>query len=142
MQTKDFLNRARNLQFKIDKQKEQIDRWNELSLSVNSPQFDKPIVDHSPSYEAPFVKWIGKIIDMEAVIEKELVELNKVKQEIKKAVSTYIDDADTAIVIIKRYVDLLSFQEIATTLSMRNSTMYRLHKTGIEMLEKGEPYDT
>lgn len=140
METKEFLNRARNLQFKIEKQKEQISRWNELSLSVPSIQYDKEIVDHSRNYDAPFVKWIGKIIDMEKLIEDELADLNRYKQEIKKAVSNHIDDGETALIIIKRYVELLSFEDIAKSLNLRNSTMYRLHKEGLEALTKGEPY--
>lgn len=91
--------------------------------------------------EAPFLKWLYKILDMEKVIEREMLELNRLKQEIKKAVSTYIEDEDTALVIIKRYVELLPFEEIAKSLCMRSSTMFRLHREGIEILSKGEPYD-
>ncbi len=65
--------------------------YDERSYSIFSPCFDEPFVDYTPSYEAPFVRWLFK----KAEAEEELAELEKkaikIKLELESVIATVED---------------------------------------------------
>lgn len=67
IQKKIFISIAINL---IKKKKDYIAFCNERASSIPGQNFTTPRVDHTPSYEAPFVRWILKASDVEAELKK------------------------------------------------------------------------
>ena len=65
MDKKAYLCRYHNLLEKIEKKKEYIRFCDERAKSVPGQDFSIERVDHTPPYEAPFVKWVLKGIDAE-----------------------------------------------------------------------------
>ena len=78
MTSKEFLQRPMRLRWRIDALKLQKEQYEELANSIPGGNYDKPVVQKTRSNEAPFIKWIDKIIDVDnkiAEFEKELKDL-------------------------------------------------------------------
>ena len=92
MDKKTYLCRYHNLLEKIQKKKEYIAFCHERAGSIPGPQYGERINNPSPSYEAPFVRWIFKGIEAEEELEELEKKLKIVKMEIEKAINTGTPD--------------------------------------------------
>lgn len=102
MDKKTYLCRYHNLLEKIQKKKEYIAFCDERASSIPGQDFTTPRVDHTPSYEAPFVKWIIKAADAKRELETLEEQCGRVKAEIETAISK-LGDEDLQMVLIFRY---------------------------------------
>ena len=82
MTAKEYLERAKNINGKIHLVCEEITRLRSLSESISSPSFEEK-VQHSTNIEAPFVKYIEKIMEKEEELKKEVVVLCQENGHIK-----------------------------------------------------------
>lgn len=90
-------------------------------------------MDHTPSYEAPFVKWIIKAADAKRELETLEEQCGRVKAEIETAISK-LGDEDLQMVLIFRYIDWLSWIEISNKIYCSIASVYRKHNEAIEKL--------
>ena len=140
MEIKEFLSLPGQLDAKIKKTRERIARWEELSLGIPGQNYDEPVVQRTRSGEAPFVKWIGKILEAQKDLELRLVELSIVKGRVGKIIGR-LDDPDAAAILIYRYLDLCSWKEIEDRMNYNERRIYKLHEEALKELKKGEPYE-
>lgn len=133
MDKKTYLCRYHNLLEKIQKKKEYIAFCDERASSIPGQDFTTPRVDHTPSYEAPFVKWIIKAADAKRELETLEEQCGRVKAEIETAISK-LGDEDLQMVLIFRYIDWLSWIEISNKIYCSIASVYRKHKEAIEKL--------
>ena len=133
MDKKEFLGRYHNLLEKIESKKNYIAFCAERARSVSSPCFSEPRVDHTPSYEAPFVRWIYKGIEAEEELEKLEKEAGFVRMEIEKAINT-IQDEELQMVLTYRYIDWLTWDEICGRIYCSISSVKRKHEKAIELI--------
>ena len=134
MDKKKYLSKYHNIQLQIERKKEYIKFCDERSYSISSPCFDEPLVDHTPSYEAPFVRWLFK----KAEAEEELVELEKkaikVKLEIESVIAT-VDDECLEMILNYRYIDWLSWEEICNKVYCSLATVKRKHEKALDLIK-------
>lgn len=133
MDKKTYLFRYHNLLEKIQKKKEYIAFCDERASSIPGQDFTTPRVDHTPSYEAPFVKWIIKAADAKRELETLEEQCGRVKAEIETAISK-LGDEDLQMVLIFRYIDWLSWIEISNKIYCSIASVYRKHNEAIEKL--------
>lgn len=133
MDKKTYLCRYYNLLEKIQKKKEYIAFCDERASSIPGQDFTTPRVDHTPSYEAPFVKWIIKAADAKRELETLEEQCGRVKAEIETAISK-LGDEDLQMVLIFRYIDWLSWIEISNKIYCSIASVYRKHNEAIEKL--------
>lgn len=134
MDKKTYLCRYHNLLEQIEKKKEYIAFCNERSSSIPGQDFTQPRVDHTPSYEAPFVKWILKASDAEAELRKLEEELPKVKAEIENAISK-IGDEKLQMILIYRYIDWMTWYEISKKVYWSVASVKRKHEQALRELK-------
>jgi len=133
MDKKTYLCRYHNLLEKIQKKKEYIAFCHERAGSIPGPQYGERINNPSPSYEAPFVKWIYRAIDAEDELKDLEAKAELAKQEIETSISK-IGDEDLQMILIYRYIDWLSWIEIANKIYCSLASVYRKHNEALEKL--------
>ena len=134
MSVKDFLERAQHLDDAINAHLAELTHLRNLSLQINSSRLEEH-VSHSAAHEAPFAKWVERIVDKEKKINEEIDKLVAVKLEI----SGYIDGIENPLwqsLLRNRYVLCKSWPDIAVAMDISLRTVQRLHKKILKNLEK------
>lgn len=134
MDKKTYLCRYHNLLEKIQKKKEYIAFCDERASSIPGPQYGERINNPSPSYEAPFVKWIYRGIEAEDELKELEAKAELVKQEIETAISK-LEDETLQMILIYRYIDWLSWLEISNKVFWSIATVKRKHERAIGLLK-------
>lgn len=134
MGVKDFLERARHLDDAINSQVAELTHLRDLSMKISSSRLEEHVT-HSKPAEAPYAKWVERIVDKEKEINAEIDKLVTVKLEI----SDYIDGIGNPLwqsLLRHRYVLCKSWPDIAVDMDSSLRTVQRLHKNILKNLEK------
>ena len=134
MGVKDFLERARHLDDAINAHLAELTHLRSLSLQISSSRLEEHVSRSAPQ-EAPFAKWVERIVDKEKEINDEIDRLVAVKLEI----SDYIDGIENPLwqsILRHRYVLCKSWPDIAVAMDSSLRTVQRLHKKILKNLEK------
>ena len=134
MTSKEFLQRPMRLRWRIDALKLQKEQYEELANSIPGGNYDKPVVQKTRSNEAPFIKWIDKIMDIEKKIESLEAEYETAKAEVVKAIEK-LPNPDYQTILIMRYLNEYSWADICDKLYISLSTAKRWHWDAINSLE-------
>lgn len=134
MTSKEFLQRPMRLRLRIDALKLQKEQYKVLANSVPGGNYDKPIVQMTRSNNAPFIKWIDKIMDVEKKIETMEAEYETAKATVLKAIEK-LPNTDHQTILIMRYLNEYSWTEICDKLYISLSTAKRWHWDAINSLE-------
>lgn len=131
----EFLKRYMVLEDKIKKKKSYIDFCDERSLSISGPSYGEKIGSNpNRNTEAPFVKWIYKKIEAEEQLREMEEQIVVVKNEIEEVISR-LENADYEKLLTYRYIDCLTWREIADLQYVSRATLYRWHDEAIEKLQ-------
>lgn len=133
MTAKEYLNQARHLEALINCRLREIDYWKDLSSSVSGMRFDG--MPHSPNRptEAPFVRCIEKIDEIQHDVEKKVALLVEVRDEINTAIDKLVN-REEQVVLRYRYLDSFSWTEISHMLNVSERTVYRIHGSALQNL--------
>lgn len=134
MTSKEFLQRPMRLRWRIDALKLQKEQYEELANSIPGGNYDKPVVQKTRSNEAPFIKWIDKIMDIEKKIESMEAEYETAKAAVVKAIEQ-LPNPDHQTILIMRYLNEYSWADICDKLYISLSTAKRWHWDAINSLE-------
>lgn len=117
---------------KISKQEELIQYYETMSHSLGGGGFEEK-VQCTPSFEAPFVKWIYKKIDAESVL-KVMKENLKIKIDEMLEIIERVDNIDYRKILTYRYIQNKDWEFIFNSLYLGSSTTYRYHKLALKAL--------
>lgn len=134
MGVKDFLERARHLDDAINSKLAELSHLRDLSTKIGNSRLEEHVSGSRPQ-EAPFAKWVERIVDKEKEINDEIDKLVAVKLEI----SDYIDGINNPLwqcLLRHRYVLCKSWSDIAVDMNSSLRTVQRLHKKILKNLEK------
>jgi len=134
MNVKEYLSRYHKTIVKIKELEEIVAEYIRLANSIPGINFDQVRIDGTKSLQAPFEKWIIKALDEEAEIDRLKKELPKIKIEIMNLIDS-VEDYDLKKVLIYRYIDWYSWNEIAAKMSYSYSTARRLHDKGTKAIK-------
>ena len=70
MTSKEFLQKPMRIQHRIEQLQLKRQTFEELANSIPGGNYDKPLVQKTRNTQAPFIKWIDKIMEVEKEIEK------------------------------------------------------------------------
>lgn len=130
MTAKEYLRQAYRLDQKISSDLEEVASLREMSASVSSPQLTKR-VQTSKNTDAPFVRALEKIMDLEERINKEIELLMELKKEIR-AVITTVEDTDECMILKYRYVHNYTWEQIGNELHADARTVRRWHGKALQ----------
>ena len=134
MDIKNYLKQIKLLKRAIIIKEARYKDYEEKSLSVSSPIYGEKIGNNpNINYEAPFMYWIK----MKDETEKELIELRKkltkIESDIRERINQIKDD-ELKFILEKHYLDEETLEEISYRLIVSKSTIKRLHKKALGML--------
>ena len=134
MTAKKFLERALQLDERIASHVAELNQYRRLAMNITSSRLDER-VSHSAPNEAPFVKWVERIVDKEKEINEEIDRLVSIKLEI----SSFIDRIDSPrwqCLLRSRYVMCRPWSAVAEEMNYGMSSVYRVHKQIMDILDK------
>jgi RNA polymerase sigma factor (sigma-70 family) len=129
MTAQQYLSQAYRLDQRIQLNQSELDNLRTLAASVGSPGFEEHYNPNHPT-DAPFVKTLEKIWEMEQKISAELSQLIHLKQEILMVLSK-VDDVDERLVLTYRYLKNMSWSEISIELGVSDRTIRRWHERAL-----------
>ncbi len=131
MTAKEYLNQARHLDALINCRLREIDYWKELSSSVSGMRFDG--MPHSPNRptEAPFVRCLEKIDEIQRSVEEKIAYLVRLKEEINTVIDK-LESRDEQLVLRYRYLDDCTWEEISRMLNVSLRTVHRIHGSALQ----------
>ena len=133
MGTKEFLEQAIHLDGLIDLQMAELSQYRRLAMKISSSRLEEH-VSHSAPTEAPFARWVERIVDKEKIINEEIDKLVAIKIEI----SDFIDkvaDTEWQCLLRSRYVLCKPWVTIAEEMHLSLRSVHRLHKKILKNLE-------
>lgn len=131
MTAKEYLNQARHLDALINSRLREIDYWRDLSSSVSSTNFDG--MPHSPNRptEAPFVRCIEKIDEIQRNVEEKVAHLIQLRDEMNTQIDM-MDSREEQTLLRYRYIDGFTWEEIARVMNVSLRTVHRIHGAALQ----------
>lgn len=130
MTAKEYLNQARHLDALIHCRLREIDYWRDLSSSVSGSSFEEHHNPNRPT-EAPFVRCLEKIDEIQRSVEEKVAYLICLKEEINKAIDK-LENRDEQLLLRYRYLDNCTWEEIAAMLNMSIRSAHRIHGMALQ----------
>ncbi len=134
MTAKEYLSRYYKTKQKIQSLQSLVDEYIRLANKIPGIQFDAIRVDGTRNLKAPFEKWILKALDYEDDILEMKRLLPTYEKEIFEAIDL-IEEDNYKKLLIYRYIDNLSWQDISNRLFISRSTVKRWHLKALSLLK-------
>lgn len=129
MTAKEYLRQAYRLDHRINSDIAEMERLQEMAESVGSPGFEEHYNPNRPS-EAPFVRCLEKVWDLEQKINSEIDRLIDLKAQMREVIAT-ASNADEQMVLRYRYIHNMTWEQIGDELHADRTTVYRWHNSAL-----------
>lgn len=129
MTAKEYLSQGYRLEQRIRLVREEINNLQELTGSVSSPGFEEHY-NATRNTEAPFIRTIYKIMELEDKQNSLLNQLLEFKQEMCEVIDS-VDDLNERMVLYYRYIGNESWQDIGKRLFVDERTVRRWHNKAL-----------
>ncbi|MBQ1819553.1 MAG: DUF1492 domain-containing protein, partial [Bacteroidales bacterium] len=114
----------------------EVERLRIMARSVNSPGFEAHY-DPNHGAEAPFIRCLEKVWQMEEKINAEIDKLVDLKQQMRLAIGT-VTNADEQMVLRYRYIHNKTWEQIGDELHADKSTVRRWHGAALQHIRVPE----
>lgn len=118
-----YLSRYRRLNQRIDRLLEEQSRWREKAMRIT------PVLSPVPGgggSGSPIERPMDKVLEIDAEINREIDELQIVRQEICAALNQ-LEDENLKLLMEYRYIDGLTWEQIAVKMNYSYMQICRLH---------------
>ena len=133
MDVKEYLNQAKVLDAQINRHLHELEYWRGISRSLSGCGFESHC-STSRNTEAPFVKCVGIITELEETINAEIDELVDVKHSISACIHR-LDNLDYCKVLELHYLSFRTWEQIAEELGYSKSWVYKTHGRALNELD-------
>lgn len=110
--------------------------YDSMSMTIPGPCYDKIGTNPSPSFEAPFIKWLIKLDEIKRDIVKKDEELKNLKSEALLKIEA-LDNEDYKTILIERYFNGMTWDEIAKKVYASKATVKRWHEESLLLMKIG-----
>lgn len=139
MDAKKYLSQARLLNNRIKSFENELEYINTIALGPSGPSYGPNKIKQQPSLEAPFIRYIDKIMELEKMIHAEIDKLMALKREIAKTIAE-IEDAKLEIILRERYINCRNWEDIAIDLAYSQVYLFKLHQKAIKLIKVPKEY--
>ena len=129
-----LIEEIKKLRNKIKSQKSLIEVYEQMSHSLGGSDYSTERMDCTRDLRAPFEKWIYKKIGAEEKL-KSLEEALTIKLDELSAAIEKVESHNHQLVLISRYLNDMRWEDIPSDLGYSASSIYRLHREGLALLE-------
>lgn len=134
MKAKEYLQQLQRLDTVINQKIKELGDLRLKSQSAGSIDYSKERVQTSPSGDAPFVKPICRIIDLEAEINAEIDRFVDEKHKIINQIQG-LKNSDYISLLFKRYVEFKSLERICVEMNFSYDYIKHLHGYALKDFE-------
>ena len=132
MDVKEYLAQAYYLDMLINAKIDVLSSLNSLATKATATLSDMP---HSPNRGGSTMEdTICKIIDLQDEINADIDHLVDLKREIKRVIDD-LPDIECRVILTKRYLCFMTWEEIAVEAAFSIDNVYRLHRKGLSLIE-------
>ena len=139
MDARKYLSQARLLNSRIRSYENELEYINTIALGPSGPSYGPNKIKQSPSLEAPFVRYIDKIMELEKIIHNEIGKLIELKKDIARTIAE-VGDAKLEIILRERYINCRNWEDIAIDLAYSQVYLFKLHQKAIKLIKVPEEY--
>ena len=132
METKEYLEQARNIDIQIDSKLEQVSALRQLAIKASSTI--SPVPPSGTPDPHRLEKTITRMMDMEHEVDEDIDHLVQLKADIMMAVSR-VPDARERVVLELRYLAFKDWASIADAVGLHIRQVYRLHDEALKHIE-------
>ena len=136
MTAKEYLKQAFRLDHRIDSDITEMERLREMACSIGAPGFEEHYNPNHPT-EAPFVRSLEKVWQMEEKINGEIDRLVDLKAQIRSVIEA-VTDPNEGMVLRYRYIHNMTWDQIGDELHADARTVRRWHGTALLHVELPE----
>lgn len=129
MTPKEYLNQTYRINELIQSNVREIGKLRALLYCVSTPSDGK--VDKTPSSDAPFVRTLEKILELEADSDKKIDRLVTVQKEIREVIEA-VEDTDERLILRLRYLEHCSWEDISKVMNFSLTQCHRIHKSALK----------
>lgn len=130
MTSKEYLRQAYRLDHRINSDIEEMERLRDMAGSVSSPSLEERHNPNRPT-EAPFVRCIMRVMELEEKINAEIDRLVDLKEQMRGVIDT-VRDKDEQMVLRYRYIHNMTWEQIGDELHADKSTVRRWHGSALQ----------
>lgn len=130
MTAKDYLNQARHLDALIHCRLREIDYWKDLSSSISGSGMEPHYNPNHPA-EAPFVRCLEKIEELQRSVEEKVACLLELKAEINTAIDQ-LDSREEQLILRYRCLDDCTWEEISHMLNVSRRSAFRIYDLALQ----------
>lgn len=134
MKAKEYLQQLQRLDTVINQKINELGDLRLKSQSTGSIDYSKERVQTNPSGDAPFVKPICRIIDLEAEINAEIDKFIDEKHKIINQIQS-LKNSDYISLLFKRYVEFKKFETIAVEMNFTYQYVLNMHWYALKEFE-------
>lgn len=138
MTVKEYLSQARRLDQMINSNIEEAAKLREMAVSLQCPSLE-PNYNATRSTDAPFVRPLEKVLELEEQINAEVDALVELKAQIHLAINS-VEDPEERMILRYRYLESYSWSQTGKALTMAPSTARRLHDIALSHVSIPEEY--
>lgn len=124
---KEYLEKYRYINRKIEICKNEIEQIKTLITGITSIRYDIEKIQKTKSIDPPFSKYVLKLVSLEEEIHKDLDELIEIRIKLKNKIAL-CNDEKKQLLLHYRYIEGLSWKEIALKFGVNERTVLRWHK--------------
>lgn len=133
MTAKEYLSQAYRLDQRINSDIEEIGRLREMALGISSPSWEEK-VQTSRKTDAPFVRCLEKIMDMEDTVNREIDTLVDLKRQIRTVIES-VPNTDEQLVLRYRYIHNCTWEQIGNEMNADARTIRRWHGSALQKVK-------
>ena len=133
MTAKEYLEKAYRLNQVIDIKLEEVSALRSLATRVTTAFGEDKI--KTSKKKSPMEDVLVRLMDLENEVNIDIDRLISFKKEIIKTINQ-VDDYNLKLVLVMRYINHKSWEDIADDLLYDVRTIYRFHKQGLKEIEK------
>ena len=130
MTAKEYLSQARRLKAIIHSRHRKLEYWKQMEGAVSGSQFE---AHYNPNRanEAPFVRCVTKIDEVERGLADLIEELACLVKDIEDRLDT-LDDREEHLLLRYRYLEGYSWEKISVLMSVSLRTVHRIHASALQ----------
>lgn len=132
--TKQYLRQAYRLNEIIDSHVRELEELRLLSTSLPVRDFSHQINQVANLSSDRISSIVGRIIDLENQIKREIDEFLELKQDIHDAIEG-VENLDQKLVLRYRYIEFLTWEKIAERLHYSLRQIHRIHSAALENIK-------
>lgn len=133
MTSKEYLNRAHQIENRISAKAEQIEMLRSLVTKVTATISDTKVQSTPPPSRMEEI--ITKIMDLEEELKTDMDELISIKSEVMKTVKL-VPEPELQLLLEKRYLYYEKWEDIAIEMGISVQHMFRLHGEALKKVEE------